>query len=676
MHSTVRTAFAHLHRQSQCASLCFLAFSWSAFFIVPIARTQTIDATNLQTPLELGATGVVFGGDDPSFARPDFDDSAWQKVDESKTMRELFPDAIPSVVWQRVHVKVNPNQTGMGLEAYGVSQAYEVYVNGEKLVVSGRIEPFRRYSEDARIVVPIPDTQVRTGSLTIALRARTLPRWWKATSSAFPPTMISIGNEEALRDHAWMTILRSNAFIWILEFTSIGICGVGLALFLAQRRRFEYMWLSFTGLTSIIELPSSLIRPFHSIPIYLAYTASALDALGGIFIVIMILAFVGVRVRTGVWVYLAVSGILPIFAAWGWLYGIISTPVYQSAQIPYQITVTVGVLAVLIVQWRRGNREAGILFFPMIVWSFTAYLFAGFFLLTRIPSMHTKAQSMMNKLATFSVFGFTVGLGALTALVFFLSLGFIIVQRSIHSSRQQALMESELEATRAIQRIILPENVESVPGFQIESVYQPAQQVGGDFFQILPTVENGLLVVVGDVAGKGLPAAMLVSVLVGAIRAIAEYQKDPAEILSRLNEQMVGRGGSFSTALVANICADGSVAVANAGHLPPYLDGREVELPGALPLGVASGATWQTTRFGLPSGSRLTFYSDGVVEAQNQQGELFGFDRAKAISTQSAEAIVRAVRKFGQEDDITVMTIERTRGIESIPLETTPLLAP
>ena len=193
-------------------------------------------------------------------------------------------------------------------------------------------------------------------------------------------------------------------------------------------------------------------------------------------------------------------------------------------------------------------------------------------------------------------------------------------------------------------------------------LYQPAQQVGGDFFQIMPAPEGALLVVVGDVAGKGLPAAMLVSVLVGAIRGVAEYTTDPAELLANLNERLVGRGGgSFSTALVAHIAADGRVKVANAGHLPPYLDGKEVELPGALPLGVHNGARYQPTEFRFAPGERLTFYSDGVVEAQNQEGELFGFERGRELSTQPAAAIVNAARLFGQQDDITVVTIERER---------------
>jgi serine phosphatase RsbU (regulator of sigma subunit) len=153
---------------------------------------------------------------------------------------------------------------------------------------------------------------------------------------------------------------------------------------------------------------------------------------------------------------------------------------------------------------------------------------------------------------------------------------------------------------------------------------------------------------------------MLVSVLVGAIRGVAEYTCDPAELLANLNERLVGRAGaSFSTALVAHISATGAVAAANAGHLSPYLDGREVELPGALPLGVKSGVHYDTIHFHLAQGSRLTFYSDGVVEAQNEHGELFGFERGRAISTNPAIMIAEAAKEFGQSDDITVVAIVR-----------------
>jgi len=158
---------------------------------------------------------------------------------------------------------------------------------------------------------------------------------------------------------------------------------------------------------------------------------------------------------------------------------------------------------------------------------------------------------------------------------------------------------------------------------------------------------------------------MLVSVLVGSIRTAAEDSSDPARMLHRLNERMLGRSrGGFSTAVAAHISAQGRVTIANAGHLSPYLDGNEVELPGALPLGIVSDARYETRQLSLGPGSRLTFYTDGVVEAQNQKGELFGFERGRSISSRPAGEIVEAAKEFGQSDDITVVTVERLAGVE------------
>jgi serine phosphatase RsbU (regulator of sigma subunit) len=261
---------------------------------------------------------------------------------------------------------------------------------------------------------------------------------------------------------------------------------------------------------------------------------------------------------------------------------------------------------------------------------------------------------------------FSISLNWLSSIFSTVALAIIMLRRSSTTSRRQAILESEMAAAQEVQQVLLPEKTENVPGFDVESAYQPAQQVGGDFFQVLPAGRDGLLVVVGDVAGKGLPAAMLVSVLVGAIRGVVEYTVDPAELLASLNERLMGRtNGGFTTALAAHITADGWVTLANAGHLSPYLDGKEVELPGALPLGVVGGGSYETRQFYLAHGSRLTFYSDGVVEAQNSQGELFGFERAQAISTEPVAEIVEAAKNFGQEDDITVVAVTRHFALAS-----------
>lgn len=243
--------------------------------------------------------------------------------------------------------------------------------------------------------------------------------------------------------------------------------------------------------------------------------------------------------------------------------------------------------------------------------------------------------------------------------------GFVMVfvsesRRHIRASMEKAVLENEMQAARQVQQLILPEDKEDFPGFQVDSVYTPAQQVGGDFLQILTDGRDGILFVIGDVSGKGLPAAMHVSLLIGAIRTAAEETTDPARILRTLHDRLIGHtAGGFSTALAAHIAPNGQVTLANAGHLPPYLNGREIEIPGSLPLGIAGGGQYQPISFTLPPGSRLTFYTDGVVEATNHAGELFGFDRAQTISNRTPAEISEAAVHFGQSDDITVATIER-----------------
>jgi hypothetical protein len=377
--------------------------------------------------------------------------------------------------------------------------------------------------------------------------------------------------------------------------------------------------------------------------------------------------FAFLRVRFALWMRIYFAAAFVIFAAAliGQGTGVLTAGVVLFGLIPMDLLLNVYVPFLLLTKWRKGNREAGILLIPSLLLSlstYVQYVIQGAALL-HLYRPQAAARAFIY-IFRHPVGPFTLGLTEFGRLLFFFSLTVIVVLRATRMSQEQAVLEHEMEAAREVQQVILPEQIEKVAGFTVESAYEPADQVGGDFFQVLPAGSGGLLLVLGDVAGHGLPAAMLVSVLVGAIRAAAVYTKDPAELLANLNERLIGRThNSFSTALVALISADGWVTVANAGHLSPYLDGREMELRGALPLGVVGDVHYETTDFWLPPGGRLTFYSDGVVEARDAKGSLFGFDRAQAISTETAADIVAAAKNFGQEDDITVVTIERHPAI-------------
>ena len=186
--------------------------------------------------------------------------------------------------------------------------------------------------------------------------------------------------------------------------------------------------------------------------------------------------------------------------------------------------------------------------------------------------------------------------------------------------------------------------------------------------QIIPHSHDGsLLIVAGDVAGKGLQAGMLVALLVGTIRTAVETSDEPAALLGTLNRRLMGRGNAQATCLAMRIEADGAVTLANAGHVAPYRNGEELPMEGALPLGVIEGAESSVMHFQLKQGDRLMLMSDGIAEATDANGRLFGFERVHELlrRAKSAAEIANAAQSFGQEDDISVISVTRTKALEA-----------
>jgi phosphoserine phosphatase RsbU/P len=629
------------------------------------SAAQPFDATNLRQPADLDATWLVHGGDDPAFARPDFDDSKWLPFTPSRqSLHDLYPDVPQEVIWYRLHIKVDPSRAGLALQEFFISAAFDIYSNGVKLIQVGQVAPFEPAYYRARLLALIPDDQIRTGSIVIALRVHVAANEWSNAFPGFFPTNLTLGQQGSLRERIWLDAIGEHALDWLSALISAGLSLGALLLYTSQRRQQEYLWLFLLGLAQLIPVPLNLYGIFHTYPAAW-YAVYAIPGLAIPYLLArMYFAFIRQRISWRFQLFLGLVCVTYIYSKLGESLGTMTINQYLAWSIPWIILVTLVLPGILLVHLRRGNREAGILLIPALLSSIYLIFSTGAYLAAQIPAIRAPAWYFYRSTQRLQAGPFQIWLPTALNILSALALALIILLRSNRQSRQQALLEGELEAAREVQQVILPEQVESVPGFTVESVYQPARQVGGDFFQILPDGDGGLLVVVGDVAGKGLPAAMLVSVLVGAIRTAVAYSRSPGEILAQLNERLMGRThGGFSTALAARVGADGTVTIANAGHLSPYLDGREVELPGALPLGVVGNAKYETTQFCLAPGSRLTFYSDGVVEAQNQKGELFGFDRAKSISTQPAAAIVEAAVQFGQSDDITVVAIERQAAI-------------
>jgi serine phosphatase RsbU (regulator of sigma subunit) len=238
-------------------------------------------------------------------------------------------------------------------------------------------------------------------------------------------------------------------------------------------------------------------------------------------------------------------------------------------------------------------------------------------------------------------------------------------------------IEQELHVARRIQQASLPEAVPALEGWEIYPSYLPAREVGGDFFDFLELEDGRLGLVVGDATGKGVPAALVMSTTCGMIRAVTQASDySPGEVLQRVNEALATRipANMFVTCFYGVLDpGTGSFAYANAGHDLPYVrrGGYAEELMArGMPLGLMPGMSYEEKEIILGEGDRALFYSDGLVEAHNPEGAMFGFPRLQSLVAEHAqgEPLVDFLmeelysftgKRWEQEDDITLVTLQR-----------------
>jgi serine phosphatase RsbU (regulator of sigma subunit) len=250
-------------------------------------------------------------------------------------------------------------------------------------------------------------------------------------------------------------------------------------------------------------------------------------------------------------------------------------------------------------------------------------------------------------------------------------------QRLKQEAHARERVEQELHVARQIQQASLPEAVPALVGWDISPNYRPAREVGGDFYDFLELEDGRLGLVVGDATGKGVPAALVMSTTCGMLRAVTQASDySPGEVLQRVNEALATRipANMFVTCFYGVLDPkSGSFAYANAGHDLPYVrrggDAEELMARG-MPLGLMPGMTYEEKEIELEAGEAALFYSDGLVEAHNPEGEMFGFPRLQTLVAEHAkgkplvdflmeELYSFTGERWEQEDDITLVTLQR-----------------
>jgi hypothetical protein len=623
-------------------------------------------------------------GDDMAWAQQDFDDSAWGNIDltpkKNSAEAELgtseyipgwtaqgYPNHKSGFAWYRLRLNVHNSHGRLAIEMPDeVDDAYQVYVNGQFI---GEFGKFRKHSVTIYSTLPkafqLPP-ELSNGPMTIAVRS------WMDRSTQFltpdpggmhgPPILGRMGVIHALVKEV-QTGAADVLFGGTIEILSLMlVCTVAVILFWMDRTEPAYLWLSLVCAVTI--LGNGVILIVNFVPWITLTSAVFLQSviISPIRIGLWVI-FWGYWFRMGrmKWIHRVVCGlVVPMMAGAAMmsapLYGE-HVPVHATA---YLTPILLGlrlcfgvVLCAITVPGIRKQKTEGWLAFSAV-------------LLVAIALFQPQLRLLHIKTA-FDVLGFTLQLGTISTVFSLFLITVMLVRRFLHTQRIRDQWKAEIEQARQIQQVLIPEQLPKISGFDIQSEYRPAREVGGDFFQILPNSEDGrVLIIVGDVTGKGLQAGMLVALIVGAIRTAVQYSSDPLILMNTLNDRLCGRGRASATCLILQIRTDGRLTLANAGHLPPYLNGAEIEMGGSLPIGVVPGAEFFVSHFTLAPGDTLMLMSDGVAEAQDQHKHLFGFERIKQMLQHSISAaeLASAAQDFGQEDDILVLRVQRQPELE------------
>ena len=641
---------------------------------VPVTTAPTTSQV-VQVKLGESSTKLVgpwkfHTGDDMAWVQPDFNDSTWDSMDltvapgaEGAGWTKRGYAGYAGFAWYRLRINVLGANHRLAIKMPDqADDAYQVYVNGQLIGEFGKftargVTAYPALSEAFALPRGVGD-----GTITIAIRM------WMDSATRFnspdagglhgPPALgyASLVNDLVRLDYDDMAHYLGSIYLEGLILVMAVI--MAATLFWLDRQEPGYLWLAVvctvTLLYNTILLSVNVVAWIGQTPAVVLRDVILHPSRIALWVLFWGYWFrlpkIG-RLHRVVWplVLLLMMGTAMLRPP---LYGQMVPIHYETFISPVLLGVKFALGAILFLVAYRGfgtQKTEGWMAASAVVLCLVSN-FTSELRLVHIPTM-------------FVVFGFVIQLGTVATVVSLLIITVMLLRRFIMAQALKEQWKMEIQQAQEVQQLLIPHELPEVTGISIESEYRPAREVGGDFFQILPLETPGsVLIVVGDVTGKGMQAGMLVALIVGAIRAAVQHSTDPARILHEVNEQLCERQHAIATCLILRIDPDGTGIIANAGQLAPYLNGSEIEMEGAFPIGIVPDGDFAITSFALQEGDALFLMSDGVVEATDPQGALFGFERIAELLKRHAtsEEIAKAAQDFGQEDDILVLQVRRS----------------
>ncbi|MGC2615379.1 MAG: SpoIIE family protein phosphatase [Terracidiphilus sp.] len=625
-------------------------------------------------------------GDDPAWASPSLDDSHWELLSPDRPWGVQGHARYTGSAWYRLHLTIRPASDAFlrfSLLVPLVEDVYEVYWNGQRVGRNGKFPPYPVWfvSQKPQIVELGPGD-----SGVLAFRV------WKAPLFSDDPGEVGgfaqaplIGDNQAIAaakavvDYEW---LKSRQFLFGEHLIYGLIALLSLLMWWRNRKQWALLWMvgfSLAPLANVLllnahipwpyALAMGLVQPINSIQDIslwlLLLWLLHLNTDPGVFRLVKILAAVDFTITSLDGLLLAISW-HPRWLVWAQSTDAMITIISTLIQLLPLVLVGFAVS-----RWRRLKFAS---------WMVVLFAFLDEMIVVVGGALKqgqrftgwTIGDEILSPL--FTVNGNAISLGMITRALLLVFIVYAVYNNYRKERQRQMVMANEFSNARELQRILVPETQHATPGFEVSSSYRPAMAVGGDFFQLIPLdgdPAGAALLIVGDVSGHGLKAALSVSYIVGVMRVLAEIFPQPAQLLAEINRRLCGRlQNGFATCIALRIDRLGRCTIASAGHPPPFLNRLELDVPGALPLGIDDSTVYEQSTVQLHPGDHLALYTDGLLEARSKTGELYGFERLEQLFARNptAEEAAEAAVAFGQDDDITIVTLtcvaDRQTGFE------------
>lgn len=532
-------------------------------------------------------------GDNPAWAASNLDESSWQPASQWSGLATPTP-----YFWLRC--RFDPSQLSPSIKPelqISGDLAWQVFANDRLIGSSGNIVT-GAHTVGLAVDYSAPEFSQRNGPVIVAVRMTFTPE----LNGQQQLPVLALGDAELQSDAYWSGVYRrtqSQSVTWAC-YALIASAGLFfLALYWFDRTQRYVLWISLTWLSlAVLRINEFLAASSVHYPSFVEFF---LYAIGQVVPVVYILFYfalnqkpvprffkIAIGVNLYYWLALVVAACLPLRASMALRWW---TEINDSMNTIEIVATLAAVFCVPVAFWPlRALRQWQI---PLAAVAFAWAAIDSLYVAVQLPFLSLDIQSMFLKIQPYR--------SAAVALVV-VALTLLLVQRIRSTNRERAALAGEMQAARQIQRLLVPASLDTTAGWTVDAAFLPAREVGGDFYRCHVLPNGNERVLLGDVSGKGAAAAMTAAMLVGA--AEGHENDSPAQLLEHLNRVLKSSGiEGFATCLCAHLAPDGNVALADAGHLPPYVNGREVQVQFALPLGMAAGTSYAESRFSVAPGT-------------------------------------------------------------------------